>query len=515
MKSPVVLMVLDGWGDAPPAPGNAIYSAPDRCYRALRDRYLATRVAAHGKAVGLLPDQMGDSNVGHLTIGAGRIVVQNLPRITEAVQSGTLAQNPVLNAAIDRARGHRLHVMGLLSPGGVHSHEEHLYALMAIFQERDLHNVAYHLWLDGRDVPPSSAMSALERFAECLNATGTGYAASVAGRYYAMDRDNRWDRTEKAYRAMVQGQGVTAASAVEALDHAYQNGQTDEFVVPTVIVDDHGRPVGTVASDDVVLVYNFRADRVRQMTRALADPDFDAFLRPMSQVAVYGMTAYDEDFALPHLFGPLAVKNNLAQWLASHGLRQLHVAETEKYAHVTFFFNGGQEKVYDGEDRVLIPSPKVATYDLAPAMSAPAIADAVIEKLPNDDYAFILLNFANADMVGHTGKLESARAAVRVVDDQIDRVAAAVLARDGALVIVSDHGNAEVMMDADGQPNTNHSTNPVPLAIVAGPEWVQDRQLAGGGLQDVAPTVLDLMGLAIPTEMTGQSLLRRERDLNA
>jgi 2,3-bisphosphoglycerate-independent phosphoglycerate mutase len=515
VKSPLVLMVLDGWGEAPPSPHNAIASAPDKSYQRLRQEYPATRVAAHGRAVGLMPDQMGDSNVGHLTIGAGRIISQNLPRIFDAVEFGGLRENPVLSEALERAQNHRLHVMGLLSPGGVHSHEEHLKALMQIFQQRGLTNVAYHLWLDGRDVPPSSAMSSLGRLAEWLNETETGEVASVAGRYYAMDRDHRWDRVEKAYRAMAEGRGLAAFSAVEALDEAYQRGESDEFVTPTVIVGESGKPKAVITAQDVVLVFNFRSDRVRQITRALADPDFDAFSRPISRVAVYGMTEYDEEFSLPHLFGRPVVKNNLAEWLSRQGVRQLHVAETEKYAHVTFFFNGGQEKVYDGEDRKLIPSPKVATYDLAPAMSAVAIADVVVQSLQDDDYAFILLNFANADMVGHTGKLESAREAVQVVDQEIDRIAAAVLARDGALVIVSDHGNAEVMTDSDGQPNTNHSTNPVPLAVVAGPRWIAGRRLAAGGLEDVAPTVLDLMELPIPNEMTGQSLLRRERDFDA
>lgn len=514
MKQPVVLMVLDGWGVAPPSPINAVASAPETHYQALRQRYLSTEVAAHGRAVGLMASQMGDSNVGHLTIGAGRIVSQNLPRIFDAIESGEFRDNPVLNEALDRARGSRLHVMGLLSPGGVHSHEQHLHALMEMAADRGLDDVVYHVWLDGRDVPPSSAMSSLERLAEWLNVTGAGRVATVSGRYYAMDRDKRWDRTEKAYRALVQGEGRTAASAVEALDQAYRQGETDEFVVPTVIVDSENRPVGTISSEDVVLVFNFRADRVRQITRALADPEFDAFPRPINQLAVFGMTEYDEEFCLPHAFERPRVDNNLAEWLSRQGLSQLHVAETEKYAHVTFFFNGGQERVYAGEDRVLIPSPRVATYDLEPRMSAEKVADTVIAHLDDDSSAFILLNFANADMVGHTGKLESARQAVQMVDRQIDRIARAVLERGGALVIVSDHGNAEVMADLNGEPNTNHTTNPVPLAIVAGPDWIANRHLVPGGLQDVAPTILDLMALPIPPEMTGQSLLRRERQVD-
>jgi 2,3-bisphosphoglycerate-independent phosphoglycerate mutase len=353
----------------------------------------------------------------------------------------------------------------------------------------------------------------LEWLAEVLNDTGVGRVASVSGRYFAMDRDKRWDRTEKAYRAMVEGKGLQAKSAAEAVDHAYQRDETDEFVTPTVIVDDEDRPVGVVRPGDVVLIFNFRADRVRQITRALADPDFSEFERPYDRLPVTGMTAYDENFTLPHLFDRPQVVNNLSAWLSKQGVAQFHTAETEKYAHVTFFFNGGQEKVYDGEDRLLIPSPKVATYDLEPAMSAEKIADAVLEKLDSDRIGFILLNFANADMVGHTGKLEPTQEAVRVVDRQIQRIADAVLQAGGALVIVSDHGNAEEMQDEDGGANTNHTTNPVPLAVIADDDWLEGRRLReGGGLEDVAPTVLDLMQLPKPAEMQGQSLLRRERD---
>ena len=513
MKGPVVLMVLDGWGIGPKGPGNAILGAPENRYAKLREQYLSTEVQAHGRAVGLMPDQMGDSNVGHLTIGAGRIIQQNLPRIFGAVESGEFAQNEVLQQAFDQARGSRLHLMGLMSPGGVHSHQEHFRAILGLAKDAGLTDVACHLWLDGRDVPPSSAMQSLEFAAETLNEIGIGRVATVAGRYYAMDRDNRWDRTEKAYRAMVQGKGPTARSALEALDQAYQSGQTDEFVVPTVLVGVDGRPVATVASEDVVLVFNFRADRARQITRALADPQFEPFDRPFPRVSVYTMTAYDEAFVLPHFFDPPTVDNNLAEWLSKQGLSQLHVAETEKYAHVTFFFNGGQERVYPLEERVLIPSPKVATYDLEPQMSAEKIADVVVDDVNKRQHEFILLNFANADMVGHTGKLESAEEAVRTVDRQIGRIADAVLKQDGLLAIVSDHGNAEEMQDAQGQPNTKHTNNAVPFALIAGPSWIDRRaRLHAGGLRDVAPTLLTVMGLTVPSEMTGQSLLRRERD---
>ena len=510
MTRPVVLMVLDGWGISENSRANAILSAPDREFSQLRLQYPSTQVAAHGRAVGLMADQMGDSNVGHLTIGAGRIVKQNLLRISDAIIQGELAPNAVLQEALKTAKGQRLHVMGLLSPGGVHSHQDHLKALMGIIRDAGLADVYYHLWLDGRDVPPTSAMGSLEFLAEAINTAGVGRVATLAGRYYAMDRDRRYDRTEKAYRAMVQGQGPTAFSAPEALDQAYQAGQTDEFVLPTVIVESDGTPVATVGPKDVVIVLNFRADRVRQITRALADPHFDGFSRPYPQIkAVYGMTEYDEGFFLPHFFDRPLVKNNLAEWLSRRHLRQLHIAETEKYAHVTFFFNGGQEQVYPGEDRFLIASPKVATYDLQPAMSAEQIADAVIDAIHAGQHDFILLNFANSDMVGHTGKLEPTQQAVRTVDRQIGRVAEAVLSRNGLLAIVADHGNAEVMADQAGQPHTNHTTNPVPLTLVAGKDWLGNQKLiSGGGLQDVAPTLLDVMGILAPPEMTGQSLLR-------
>lgn len=506
---PTVLMVLDGWGVGPHSDSNAIETAPDREYQALRRRYLATEVAAHGPAVGLMPGQMGDSNVGHLTIGAGRIIWQNLPRIYEAIRSGELARNPVLQELIEAARGRKLHLLGLLSPGGVHSHQDHLAALVEIFQAAGLTEVYYHVWFDGRDVPPGSAMSSLEFLANLINRTGLGQVATVAGRYYAMDRDRRWDRIEKAYRAMVEGEGPVARSAPEALDQAYQAGQGDEFVEPTVIVGSDGRPIAAIGPDDVVMVYNFRADRVRQITRALKDPDFSAFPRPFPEVyRLYGMTQYDEAFPLPYLFGPQEVRHNMAEWLSEQGKTQLHVAETEKYAHVTFFFNGGQERVYPGEDRILVPSPKVATYDLAPEMSAAGIAEAVLQDIRTGGHDFILLNFANSDMVGHTGNLEATRQAVRAVDAQIGRIAEAVRERQGLLFIVADHGNAEVMVDADGHPHTNHTTNPVPFTVVGPDAWIQGRTLiSGGGLQDVAPTVLTAMGLPVPPEMTGHSLL--------
>jgi 2,3-bisphosphoglycerate-independent phosphoglycerate mutase len=501
---PVVLVVLDGWGLRQDAPDNAITRAPARHMEALWQQYPHTQLQAHGEAVGLIPDQMGDSNVGHLTLGAGRVVYQNLARIHRAVQDGSLLNNPVLTQALDHARGHRLHLFGLLSDGGVHSHQDHLTALLKAAQAAGLTDVFLHVCLDGRDVPPESAFTYLERLAGDLAEVGVGQVATIMGRYYGMDRDKRWDRTEKAYRAMVEGVGPTARSAPEAVSHSYEHQIHDEFVVPTVLVRDDGTPVATIRTEDTVLLFNFRADRMRQMARALWDPDFDQFARPFPRPAfVAGMTLYDENLPLPHLFDPQAVPNNLAAWLALQGLTQLHVAETEKYAHVTFFFNGGVEEPVQGEDRKLVPSPKVATYDETPEMSAEAITDTVLEAIQQDAYDFILLNYANSDMVGHTGIQAAAEAAVRAADAGVGRIADAVRHAHGLLVVTADHGNAEHMEDEHGGPDTNHTSAPVPLIIAGAGEL----KLRPGGLKDVAPTILSLMGLPIPAEMTGDVLI--------
>jgi len=503
-------MVLDGWGVADAGPTNAISEA-DRTMARLAQTYPSNLVVAHGREVGLLDGQMGDSNVGHLTIGGGRVVDQTLTRIHRAIEEKTLATRPVLREMLAQAKGHRLHLLGLLSPGGVHSHETHLGALLEMLQaEGRTEDVYLHCWLDGRDVSPQSAAASFKYLAGVMNRTEVGQVATIAGRYYAMDRDNRWERIETAYRAMVEGQGATAKSAIEALETNYAEGHNDEFVVPTVLVDANGQPVATIAADDVVFVFNFRADRVRQITRALADPTFSQFARPFSHPRwLGGMAQYDEEFPLPHVFEPPNVDHNLAQWLSERGLRQLHVAETEKYAHVTFFFNGGREEAYPGEDRKVIPSPKVATYDLDPAMSAEGIADVVVDDLGHLGHEFIVLNFANADMVGHTGKLEATEQAVVAVDQQIERVVAATLEAGGTLIITADHGNAEIMQEAGGGPNTNHTTSPVPVILVSAKEELRRVRLKAGALKDIAPTVLDTMGIEAPAEMTGSSLIER------
>lgn len=505
---PLVLMVLDGFGLREQAPDNAITEAPAKTFQTLWDKYPHTTLAAHGEAVGLIEGQMGDSNVGHLNLGAGRVVYQNLARIHQAVEDEALGKSPVWQAAVKQARGHRLHLFGLLSDGGVHSHQRHLTALLEEAKRARLHEVYLHLCLDGRDVPPESAMRYLERLANDLTRIGVGQVATLMGRYYGMDRDKRWDRVEKAYRAMVEGKGPTARSAPEALRQQYEQDIHDEFVVPTVLVDDHDRPVAKIASDDAVFIFNFRADRVRQISQALSSPEFDEFPRPFPQVTwVGGMTLYDENHPLPHIFDPIAVPNNLAAWLSHLGRRQLHVAETEKYAHVTFFFNGGVEGACPGEDRVLIPSPKVATYDLEPEMSAPHITEAVLKGLREGSYDFILLNYANSDMVGHTGMLDAAKAAVRAVDDGIRQVADHVLEMGGLLAITADHGNAERMRDDQGGPDTNHTAAPVPLVLVGAKKPLH---LQSGRLGDVAPTLLTLMGWPVPSEMTGTVLFTEE-----
>ena len=501
---PLVLVVLDGWGLREDAPDNAITRAPSRNMDALWREWPHTELQAHGEAVGLVPGQMGDSNVGHLNLGAGRVVYQNLARIHRAVEDGSLAKSPVLAEAWRRAKGHRLHLFGLLSEGGVHSHQDHLGAILESAAAAGVEDVALHLCLDGRDVPPESALQYLTRLADQVTEAGVGRVATIMGRYYGMDRDQRWDRVEAAYRAMLEGQGATARSAPEALSQAYEAGKTDEFVPPTVIVDDQGAPVGTIRGDDVVFIFNFRADRVRQMSRGLGDPAFDHFARPFPKVAwLGGMTVYDENFPMPHVFEPMDVPNNLAEWLSRQGIRQYHIAETEKYAHVTFFFNGGVERAYEGEDRKLIPSPKVATYDLEPQMSASGVTQAAVEGIRSGAYGFVLLNYANADMVGHTGIQEAAEAGVRAADEGVGAVWDAVRETEGILVVTADHGNAERMRDEHGGPETNHTGAAVPLIIAgAGP-----LELRTGGLADVAPTILALMGLPTPPEMSGQNLI--------
>lgn len=513
MRRPVVLAVLDGWGISAAREGNAIALAHTPHLDAYEAEYPHTQLSAAGADVGLIPGQMGNSNVGHLNLGAGRIVYQDLGRISAAIKTGAFDANETLRAAMSRlVGGQALHLMGLVSDGGVHSHEAHVFALLRLAKALGVRRVFVHAFLDGRDVPPRSAAGYLARLEQEMATLGVGRIATVQGRFYAMDRDQRWDRIERAYAALVCGEGEPVGSASEALARAYARGESDEFVQPAVVVGTDGRPLGTISSGDSVIFWNFRADRAREITHALTDPEFNAFVRRAWPVVHYvTMTMYEAGLNVSGIaFPPLPPMHNiLGEWLAAFGVRQLRIAETEKYAHVTYFFNGGREDPYPGEDRVLIPSPKVATYDAVPAMSAPAVTDALLERLRTGSYDCIILNYANCDMVGHTGVLTAAIRAVEAVDECVGRVVEAVRDLGGAVLIVSDHGNAEEMIDPDGKPHTAHTANPVPCILV------DDRRRAAalrpGILADVAPTLLELMELPIPPEMEGRSLIVSDR----
>lgn len=510
VKHPVCLMILDGFGINPRTEGNAVAAAKKPNLDRLFAQYPHAQLEASGEAVGLMAGQMGDSNVGHLNIGAGRIVYQDVARISKAVREGDFQKNKWIRLAMDTARdkGTVLHLMGLVSPGGVHSHSAHLYALLELAKERGVQNVRVHAFLDGRDVPPSSAKEYIEELEAKIQELGIGKIASVSGRYYAMDRDKRWDRTEKAYRALVLGEGRTARSALEAVEVAYSGGETDEFVIPTVIVDENGLPVGRIKDDDAVIFFNFRADRARQLTRSFVDEDFDGFERPEHpNVTFVCLTRYDETIKAPYAFPPQDLRNTLGEVVSKHGLKQLRIAETEKYAHVTFFFSGGEEKLFPGEERKLIPSPKVATYDLKPEMSALEIAEEAARLIQSREFDLIVLNFANCDMVGHTGIMEAAIKAVEAVDTGVGKVVEAMQSIGGYVLLTADHGNSEQMIDYEtGEPHTAHTTNPVPVLLVSDLEGVT---LRDGILADLAPTVLELLEIEQPEEMTGKSLLIR------
>ncbi|MGI6285834.1 2,3-bisphosphoglycerate-independent phosphoglycerate mutase [Neomoorella humiferrea] len=506
---PLMLMILDGFGLGHPGEGNAITRGNLPNYRRLIHTYPHTRLKASGEAVGLPAGQMGNSEVGHLNIGAGRIVYQELTRISKAIKDGTFFTNEVLLKAVRGAkeRGGALHLMGLVSDGGVHSHLEHLYALLELAQREGMERVYIHAFLDGRDVPPASAAGYLRQVEEECRRRGIGAIATIMGRYYAMDRDRRWERTEKAYRALVVGEGQQFPSAATAIQASYDRDVTDEFVEPSVITR-LGQPVARICNGDSVIFFNFRADRARQLTRAFVDRDFEPFARPGGRLEIdfVCLTQYDVTIPAPVAFPPQVLTNVLGEVIANNGLKQLRIAETEKYAHVTFFFNGGVEEPFPGEDRLLIPSPKVATYDQKPSMSAREVTDAVLERL--DKYDFIVLNFANPDMVGHTGDLNAAIAAVETVDECLGRIAAAMEERRAPLLVTADHGNAEEMLEPNGEPHTAHTSNLVPFILVdAG---YRDAALREGALEDVAPTVLDILGLPQPAEMTGKSLIERK-----
>ena len=509
MSRPLALIILDGWGLRADCTANAVCQAHTPRLDALATTYPATRLNASGLNVGLPDGQMGNSEVGHLNIGAGRVIYQDLTRISKSIADGDFFANPVLRETMARtkAAGGRLHLLGLLSDGGVHSHNTHVYALVEMARREGLAEVCIHTFTDGRDTPPKSAAGYLAELEGELARLGLGRVASVIGRYYAMDRDNRWERVEQAWRALVLGSGVPAESSAAAIAAAYAAGETDEFVKPRVI-QLAGAPAGQVRDGDGVIFFNFRADRARELTRAFIQADFAAFERPLAPrlSAFTCLAEYDETFALPVAFTPETYPDLLGAVVSRAGLKQLRIAETEKYAHVTFFFNGGEETPFPGEERVLIPSPQeVATYDQKPAMSAVEVTDEVVRRIDSGDYALIVLNYANPDMVGHTGNLPAAVTAMEVVDRCVGRVVDALLAAGGSALITADHGNCEQMDDGRGAPHTAHTANLVPLILVD-PER-RGLHLREGILADIAPTILALMELPQPAAMSGRSLL--------
>ncbi|MGE5549014.1 MAG: 2,3-bisphosphoglycerate-independent phosphoglycerate mutase [Bacteroidota bacterium] len=503
------LIILDGWGINPRREGNAIAQARTPYLDSLFASCPHAELLCAGEAVGLPEGQMGTSEVGHLNMGAGRVVFQSLVRISRALRDGELKKNEVLQGVLRRVkeRGSALHFMGLVSPGGVHSHTDHLYGFIRLAKEAGLDKIFIHAFLDGRDTPPQSALGYLRELEEKCAEIGAGRIATVAGRYYAMDRDKRWDRVEKAFRAMVHGEGETARSAAEAVEQSYARETTDEFVLPTVVMDGE-KPMAVARPGDGLIFFNFRPDRAREITRAFVDRDFGGFARPggYPDVDFACLTQYDETIEAPVIFPPEGrIVNTFAEVLSKAGLAQLHTAETEKYAHVTFFFNGGEETPHPGEERILIPSPKVPTYDRKPSMSAVEVTDSVLAQIESGRFNAIIMNYANCDMVGHTGVFEAAVEAVETVDACLARVVPAVLARGGVALICADHGNAEQMVDYEtGEPYTAHTTNPVPVILAGCREKVR---LRSGILADVVPTLLELMGLPKPAEMTGESLI--------
>lgn len=521
---PVVLIVLDGLGIAPDGEGNAMTQAKTPTFDLLTTRYPVVTLKASGEEVGLSWGEMGNSEVGHLSVGAGRVYYQTLPRITKAIQEGEFAKNPALLAAIAAARTSKgtLHLIGLVSSGNVHSAETHLHALLELCKKEKCSRVAVHAILDGRDTLYNSAGDFLHTLQDRMKTLGVGKLASMCGRWFAMDRDNRWDRIEKAYRAMVLGEGEQSEDPLQVLRAAYAKEIYDEMIPPTVITD-HGKPVATVQPGDAVIFFNFRPDRMRELTRAFVLPALTNFARPaLPNITVTTMTEVEQGLPVHVAFPPNLLEHGLAQVVADAGLVQLHIAETEKYAHVTFFFNGTREAPFPHEDRVLIPSPAVATYDLQPEMSAPQISQRVVQEIARDNYDLIIVNIANPDMVAHTGDLPATVQAMEVTDTVVGEMVAATLARGGACVVTADHGNAEEVRNVQtGAVDKEHSTNPVPLWIV-GKEFEGKKGISGdapqgdlsllppvGMLADVAPTVLDLLGLEKPDVMTGTSLVPR------
>jgi 2,3-bisphosphoglycerate-independent phosphoglycerate mutase len=508
-QSPLALIIIDGWGYSPAREGNAIALASTPFYDELTERYPLTLLEASGTRVGLPSGIMGNSEVGHLNMGAGRVIRMDVTRIDYDIETSAFFRNPVLVEAMEGAKSQAraLHLMGLVSDGQVHSSQEHLYALLRMAKERGLQRVYIHCFLDGRDTPPMSAYGYVEALQTKCGEIGCGRIASIIGRYYAMDRDKRWERTERAYQLLVQAEGQRVIDPVEAIKASYERGLTDEFVEPLVMLRETGEPVATIEDGDAVIFFNFRPDRARQITNALAVPGFGGFPTPQRPgMRFVCFTQYDKTFPLPIAFAQHAHQNVLAEVWGSLGVRNYRMAETEKYAHVTYFFNGGVEKEFPCERRLLVPSPKIATYDLDPAMSAFKVTDKVLRAIEEGESEVFIINFANPDMVGHTGKLKETIEACQYVDTCLGWITKGIRARRGTALITADHGNAEQMLDpSTGQPHTAHTTNPVPLHLIN--EDARGLSLReGGALEDVAPTILGLLGLEKPSEMTGRDL---------
>ncbi|WMI81711.1 2,3-bisphosphoglycerate-independent phosphoglycerate mutase [Anaerotignum sp. MB30-C6] len=510
-KKTTVLMILDGFGINEKVEGNAIKQANTPVLDAIFKKYPFVKGYASGRDVGLPEGQMGNSEVGHLNIGAGRIVYQEFTRITKAIEDGDFYENPELLQAIEHCKKNSsaLHLYGLVSDGGVHSHNTHLYALLRLAKKHDLQKVYVHAFLDGRDTPPSSGADYVAELAEKMREIEAGQIATVGGRYYAMDRDKRWERVQEAYDAMVLGKGTTAQDAVDAVKKSYEKGKTDEFMAPTVIVNEDGKAKGKISDHDAVISFNFRPDRAREITRAMCDPEFNGFQREKVLQDLKYVCFTEYDVTIPNkevAFKPQRLTNTLGSYISSLGLKQLRTAETEKYAHVTFFFNGGVEEPNPNEDRWLVPSPKVATYDLQPEMSAFQVTEGLVKAIRSKEYDLIIVNFANPDMVGHTGIMEAAIKAVEVVDTCISKVMEALVETGGNMFLCADHGNSDQMVDyVTHEAFTAHTTNPVPFVLINYTDGVGLRD--GGRLADIAPTLLEMMGVPIPEEMTGKSLL--------
>ena len=505
MNKPLALIILDGFGINESDYGNAIHAANTPNIDRLFAAGVKTQIGASGMDVGLPDGQMGNSEVGHTNIGAGRIVYQELTRITKTMKEGGFAKNEAFCNAIENCKknGSALHLMGLLSDGGVHSHNSHLYGLLEMAKEAGLTEVYVHCFMDGRDVPPSSGKDFVAELSEKMKEIGVGHVSTVMGRYYAMDRDNRWERVEKAYAAMVYGEGERFGCPTCAMQSSYDNNVTDEFVVPCVI--EGGKPI---KANDSVIFFNFRPDRAREITRTLVDDAFDGFERKNGRFPLYFVCMTQYDATMPNVdiaFKPQSLNNTFGEYISKKGLTQLRIAETEKYAHVTFFFNGGVEATFKGEDRALINSPKVATYDLKPEMSAYEVCDEVLKRIASDKYDVIILNYANCDMVGHTGVFDAAKAAVEAVDACVGKTVDAVLAKGGIALVTADHGNADKMYEPDGSPFTAHTTNPVPFVVCGADVKLRE----GGRLADIAPTMLEFLGLEKPEEMDGESLIAK------